>query len=331
MKTGNKQKLCRRAHLQPVKGFKTKISSSERSCKQLFQPMIVLQHASPPAHPDQPPFSSPLSVVTKPVAALVRSPRRPSRPPGQEAPLELTRDEELAKLLEQDPALEDLCKPLSCKLCNVTLNSAQQAQAHYQGKNHSKKIRNYCAANSCPASSRMNNPVEPTAQTVLTLPAPQVGSSRPGGRVIMATENDYCKLCDASFSSPVVAQAHYHGKNHAKRLRLAEAQNHALSNSAELSKRRVRKEGNEYKMVQSRRNLYTAESPSGPYFNPHSRQRIPRDLAMCVTPSGQFYCSMCNAGAGEEAEFRQHLESKQHKSKVSEQRYRNEMENLGYA
>lgn len=68
----------------------------------------------------------------------------------------------------------------------------------------------------------------------------------------------------------------------------------------------------------------------GPYFNPRSRQRIPRDLAMCVTPSGQFYCSMCNAGASEEMEFRQHLESKQHKSKVSEQRYRNEMENLGY-
>ena len=69
---------------------------------------------------------------------------------------------------------------------------------------------------------------------------------------------------------------------------------------------------------------------AGPYFGPRSRQRIPRDLAMCVTPSGQFYCSMCNVGAGEEVEFRQHLESKQHKSKVSEQRYRNEMENLGY-
>lgn len=68
----------------------------------------------------------------------------------------------------------------------------------------------------------------------------------------------------------------------------------------------------------------------GPYFNPRSRQRIPRDLAMCVTPSGQFYCSMCNVGASEELEFRQHLETKQHKSKVSEQRYRSEMENLGY-
>lgn len=71
-------------------------------------------------------------------------------------------------------------------------------------------------------------------------------------------------------------------------------------------------------------------SVSGPYYNPRPRQRIPRDLAMCVTPSGQFYCSMCNTGASDEADFRLHLESKQHKSKVSEQRYRSEMENLGY-
>lgn len=48
-------------------------------------------------------------------------------------------------------------------------------------------------------------------------------------RVILATENDYCKLCDASFSSPAVAQAHYQGKNHAKKLRLAEAQQNSTN------------------------------------------------------------------------------------------------------
>lgn len=244
----------------------------------------------------------------------------------------LSGEEELAKGGESDSALEDLSKPLYCSLCGITLNSAQQAQAHYQGKNHGKKLRNYYAANSCPLA-RMNSTAEPAASpqaSPLAPVPPQVGSCRPGGRVILATENDYCKLCDASFSSPAVAQAHYQGKNHAKRLRLAEAQSHLFSDSSEAGQRRTRKEGNEFKMTSHRRNVYTVQSNSGPYFNPRSRQRIPRDLAMCVTPSGQFYCSMCNVGAGEEAEFRQHLESKQHKSKVSEQRYRSEMEHLGY-
>ncbi|KAF3827321.1 hypothetical protein GH733_002807 [Mirounga leonina] len=227
-----------------------------------------------------------MSVASRSTGTLQLPPQKPF---GQEASLPLAGEEELPKGGEQDSALEELCKPLYCKLCNVTLNSAQQAQAHYQ-----------------------------------------MGSFKPGGRVILATENDYCKLCDASFSSPAVAQAHYQGKNHAKRLRLAEAQSNSFSESSEAGQRRTRKEGNEYKMMPNRRNMYTVQNNSGPYFNPRSRQRIPRDLAMCVTPSGQFYCSMCNVGAGEEMEFRQHLESKQHKSKVSEQRYRNEMENLGY-
>ncbi|OXB82480.1 UNVERIFIED_CONTAM: hypothetical protein H355_000738 [Colinus virginianus] len=247
--------------------------------------MILLQQAGLLPHPEKP-SSLPMSVATRPRAT---SPLSPPKSLGLGPSFYHAQDEELAKVVEQDPMLEELCKPLCCKLCNVTLNSAQQAQAHYQ-----------------------------------------MGSSKPGGRVILATENDYCKLCDASFSSPAVAQAHYQGKNHAKRLRLAEAQNNSFSDASELGKRRTRKEGNEYKMMQNRRNTYTVQNSTGPYFNPRSRQRIPRDLAMCVTPSGQFYCSMCNAGASEEMEFRQHLESKQHKSKVSEQRYRNEMENLGY-
>ncbi|KAH0624169.1 hypothetical protein JD844_007646 [Phrynosoma platyrhinos] len=248
--------------------------------------MILLHQGGHPLPPEKlPPF--PMSVATRPTANLRLSPQKPH---GLGPSLPFAQDEELATGAEQDSVLEELCKPLCCRLCNVTLNSAQQAQAHYQGS-----------------------------------------FSKPGGRVILATENDYCKLCDASFSSPAVAQAHYQGKNHAKRLRLAEAQNNSFSELSEVvGKRRVRKEGNEYKMMQNRRNVYAIQNNTGPYFNPRSRQRIPRDLAMCVTPSGQFYCSMCNAGASEEGEFRQHLESKQHKSKVSEQRYKNEMENLGY-
>ncbi|XP_072110659.1 zinc finger matrin-type protein 3 isoform X1 [Mobula birostris] len=231
---------------------------------------------------------------------------------------------------DQDPVLADLCRPLHCKLCNVSLNSTQQAQAHYQGKNHSKKLRNYYAGRQCVSTSKVTHPVDqPAAQ--LHPPASQSGPSKMAGRVILATANDYCKLCDASFSSPAVAQAHYQGKNHAKRLRLSEAQkSNSLPEATELTKRRQRKEGNAFKVVPNHRNSHGVQNTLGPYFNPRSRQRIPRDLAMCVTPSGQFYCSMCNIGASEEPEFRLHLESKLHKCKVSEQRYRNEMENLGY-
>lgn len=70
-----------------------------------------------------------MSVATRPRAS---SPLSPPKSLGLGPSFHQTQEEELAKVVEQDPMLEELCKPLCCKLCNVTLNSAQQAQAHYQ-------------------------------------------------------------------------------------------------------------------------------------------------------------------------------------------------------
>ncbi|XP_019741378.1 zinc finger matrin-type protein 3 [Hippocampus comes] len=281
-------------------------------------------------------------LISSPVSALLPGPL-----PGQAAPASEQPKEEGSPLVREEqgdaPALEELCKPLYCKLCNVTVNSAQQAQAHYQGKNHSKKLRNFLAGSQQPPAIRIPEVLEAAGQTNLISGSSDTDTTRQTlykgpTRVILATENDYCKLCDASFSSLLVAQAHYQGKNHAKKLRLAEAQQntsnvifHFRDCIREVSPKRNWKDGNEYRLVKNRRSPQLPTSMQGPYYNPRPRQRIPRDLAMCVTPSGQFYCSMCNCGAEQETDFRQHLESKQHKAKVSEWRYRNEMENLGYS
>ncbi|KAF7703508.1 zinc finger matrin-type protein 3 isoform X1 [Silurus meridionalis] len=303
-----------------------------------FQPLSPAQTLGPapvlmPPDPLSFPLCSPLSAKPPPHLQLFPNPAI-TAPPGS-SPM-APENEFQATGSDQDTALQELCRPLYCKLCNVTLNSPQQAQAHYQGKNHSKKLRNFYAGSQQPPPIRIPEEVEPVSQQSLSTPPTEAGTavgkqaSFVGpSRVILATENDYCKLCDASFSSPAVAHAHYQGKNHAKRVRLAEVQHNTNSLDAEdLTQRHSRKEGNEYKLKNNRTHMNAAMP--GPYYNPRPRQRIPRDLAMCVTPSGQFYCSMCNSGASDEADFRLHLESKQHKSKVSEQRYRSEMESLGY-
>ncbi|XP_035033528.1 zinc finger matrin-type protein 3 [Hippoglossus stenolepis] len=292
---------------------------------------------SPPA-----PGPDPSQLPPRPPGpTLIPSGLIPCHLPGQAAPAgEQPQDEgsPLGMEEQEDMGLEELCKPLYCKLCNVTLNSAQQAQAHYQGKNHSKKLRNFYAGSQQPPAIRIPEVLDAAGQTALNSGSTDSDTGRQAlykgaTRVILATENDYCKLCDASFSSPAVAQAHYQGKNHAKKLRLAEAQQNSnnMEGSNEAAARRNRKDGSEYKLVKNRRSPQLPAAMPGPYYNPRPRQRIPRDLAMCVTPSGQFYCSMCNCGAEQETDFRQHLESKQHKAKVSELRYRHEMENLGYS
>ncbi|XP_058494245.1 zinc finger matrin-type protein 3 [Solea solea] len=305
-------------------------------------PLLPSPLSSPPApgsDPSQllPPHPPGPTLIQSPVSGLI-----PLQHPVQAAPAseQLQGEGSPLGMEEQEDSLglEELCKPLYCKLCNVTLNSAQQAQAHYQGKNHSKKLRNFYAGSQQPPAIRIPEALDASGQSALNSGSNDSDAGRQAlykgaTRVILATENDYCKLCDASFSSPAVAQAHYQGKNHAKKLRLAEAQQNASSieGNSEAAPRRNRKDGSEYKLVKNRRSPQLPASMSGPYYNPRPRQRIPRDLAMCVTPSGQFYCSMCNCGAEQETDFRQHLESKQHKAKVSELRYRHEMENLGYS
>lgn len=101
--------------------------------------MIVLQQAGLPLPSPPPPEkhpSLPMSVATRPTANLLVSPQKPL---GLGSSLQLAQDEELATVVEQDPVLEELCKPLCCRLCNVTLNSAQQAQAHYQVRKEVQK------------------------------------------------------------------------------------------------------------------------------------------------------------------------------------------------
>ncbi|KAG7252048.1 hypothetical protein CRUP_015730, partial [Coryphaenoides rupestris] len=177
--------------------------------------------------------------------------------------------------------LEELCKPLYCKLCNVTLNSAQQAHAHYQGKNHSKKLRNFYAGSQQPTAIRTPEVLESGGHAPLSS-APGDGDS---GRQVRSPVTR--RTPASSESSLAVAQAHYQGKNHAKKLRLAEAQQNASStDGSEGPPRRHRKDCSEYRLMKSRRVAQVLPLVPGPYYNPRPRQRIPRDLAMCVTPSG---------------------------------------------
>lgn len=109
--------------------LKKSLPPSTVTCQQSSQPMILLQQAGLPPHPHpEKPSSPPMSVATRPRA---NSPLSPQKPFGLGPSLQHSQ-EEVAKVVEQDPVLEELCKPLCCKLCSVTLNSAQQAQAHYQ-------------------------------------------------------------------------------------------------------------------------------------------------------------------------------------------------------
>nr|XP_014341546.1 PREDICTED: zinc finger matrin-type protein 3 isoform X2 [Latimeria chalumnae] len=135
-----------------------------------FQPMTPFQPMkSPPPQHEQRHLVTSTSVTPRPPSSvpptLVRPPQPVQKPHRKEPLSQAIQEEKPTREVDRDPALEGLCRPLYCKVCNVTLNSAQQAQAHYQGKNHNKKLKNYTATNHYPSPSRASH----TADT----PAPQ--------------------------------------------------------------------------------------------------------------------------------------------------------------
>lgn len=99
--------------------------------------------SSPPApgpDPSQmPPRAPPPALIPAPVSCLIPGPLMGQAATASEQPQDegspLGTEEQ-----EDSLGLGELCKPLYCKLCNVTLNSAQQAQAHYQVSWHTHKI-----------------------------------------------------------------------------------------------------------------------------------------------------------------------------------------------
>ncbi|XP_039109330.1 zinc finger matrin-type protein 4 [Hyaena hyaena] len=98
---------------------------------------------------------------------------------------------------------QDLFTDSYCKVCSAQLISESQRVAHYESRKHASKVRLYYMLHprdgGCPAK-RLR--------------------SENGSDADMVDKNKCCTLCNMSFTSAVVADSHYQGKIHAKRLKL---------------------------------------------------------------------------------------------------------------
>ncbi|KFP31877.1 Zinc finger matrin-type protein 4, partial [Colius striatus] len=93
-----------------------------------------------------------------------------------------------------------------CKVCSAQLISESQRVAHYESRKHASKVRLYY----------MLHPIDGGC------PAKKLRSEN------VVDKNKCCTLCNMSFTSAVVAESHYQGKIHAKRLKLLLGEQPAL-------------------------------------------------------------------------------------------------------
>ncbi|XP_033887699.1 zinc finger matrin-type protein 4-like isoform X2 [Acipenser ruthenus] len=91
-----------------------------------------------------------------------------------------------------------------CNICNAQLISESQRVAHYESKKHANKVRLFY----------MLHPEDGGP------PSKRLRPDNPESDASEVDRNKCCTLCNMFFTSAIVAQSHYQGKTHAKRVRL---------------------------------------------------------------------------------------------------------------
>uniref|UniRef100_A0A3P9M5E0 Zinc finger protein 346 n=1 Tax=Oryzias latipes TaxID=8090 RepID=A0A3P9M5E0_ORYLA len=111
------------------------------------------------------------------------------------------------KTSESDESNGDLDRTKACHLCNTIFTSKVVAESHYQGKFHAKRLK-----------MEMTD-VQPAGRAS-TVEEPK---EKPGGVIATVKTKDdnperFCSICDASFNNPLMAEQHYVGRKHKKRM-----------------------------------------------------------------------------------------------------------------
>ncbi|XP_056267523.1 zinc finger protein 346 isoform X2 [Pseudoliparis swirei] len=100
----------------------------------------------------------------------------------------------------------DMFSDSQCKVCSAVLISESQKLTHYQSKKHGNKVRRYLS---------IKNEKEPAVKKFKSSSSESEDCNNGD-----TDRSKACRICNMTFSSPVVAESHYQGKVHAKNLRL---------------------------------------------------------------------------------------------------------------
>ncbi|NXX38807.1 ZMAT4 protein, partial [Tricholaema leucomelas] len=159
-----------------------------------------------------------------------------------------------------------------CKVCSAQLISESQRVAHYESRKHASKVRLYY----------MLHPIDGGC------PAKKLRSEN-GSDGDSVDKNKCCTLCNMSFTSAVVAESHYQGKIHAKRLKLLLGEQPAL------------------KATDSPLSSLKQAHTEGAAAVPSPQQRRDSDR----------YCQLCAAWFNNPLMAQQHYDGKKHKKNAA--------------
>ncbi|XP_051902449.1 zinc finger protein 346-like isoform X2 [Hippocampus zosterae] len=170
-----------------------------------------------------------------------------------------------------------------CSVCNAVLISDSQKLAHYQSKKHGNKVRRYLS---------IQNEKEPETKKFKSLSSVSYDANNGESDPMKA-----CEMCKMTFTSPVMAQSHYQGKIHAKKLKSVDPQTCQQAAPSQSKKKAAEVE------VVAAAAAATATGNGGPGGDQDPER----------------FCSICQASFNNTLMAQQHYSGKKHKKQLAKQ------------
>ncbi|KAM8924123.1 zinc finger matrin-type protein 4 isoform 1-T1 [Pelodytes ibericus] len=163
-----------------------------------------------------------------------------------------------------------------CKICNAQLISESQRVAHYESKKHANKVRLYY----------MLHPEDGGP------PSKKLRPDDPESDETEVDKNKCCTLCNMFFTSAIVAESHYQGKTHAKRVKLV------LGESPNTT-------------------AQTESAPETPEDTEITLQEEDTLWSINIGSESKKFCDLCRAWFNNPLMAQQHYEGKKHKKNAA--------------
>nr|XP_033808090.1 lysine-rich coiled-coil protein 1 [Geotrypetes seraphini] len=209
---------------------------------------------------------------------------------------------------------KDLFTDTFCKVCGAVLQFESQRISHYEGKKHAQKVRLYFQIH----PEQDETPVKKQKMD-------HVNFHVDGSTVV--DKNRFCSLCNMVFTSAIVAQSHYVGKVHAKKMRQLSG-DHALSSplSSQFFPQTTQLEYDTLAQVTDTMQSTQLQTPADEPKHQDCDAELLSSLDNALDlDDPDKYCKLCSAPFNSPLMAQQHYSGKKHQRNMARRKMMEEM------
>ncbi|NXH00949.1 Z385B protein, partial [Loxia leucoptera] len=211
---------------------------------------------------------------------------------------------------------------ISCNVCQLRFNSDSQAEAHYKGSKHAKKVKALEATKTKPKAGSAKDPAKVTATASTSDKSDDKGNEKPNsGSQQSSTEVDpflpkpgVVPAAPASSSKSTNGAANAVTESEeekAKKLLYCSLCKVAVNSLSQLEAHNT---GSKHKtMVEAR----SGAGPIKSYPRPGSRVKVQNGSKGSGLQNKTFHCEICDVHVNSEIQLKQHISSRRHKDRVA--------------